>query len=563
MRVNTPLTDNLSDLRLRMGYPPNAPFLATLLALMPSLSVMVLLRHHLGVRMVGAPRLAMLLIALVLWGLPVSLILEDELRTADDWWRPMLLFSLTVLVVGGLHRIKRWTSRLQGERLNTLSLGVSWLSAFLPQNTAERYADPLFCIGIGAALCAWPPDAPFMILGVWLILAGITLYGIEKYVHEIQLDQNDDLLNAEAHQFIVQGTLNPTTTNTAPPAPPVATGIDPALAAAIAKRQQTQPVALPKADVPGLPAALSAQVAVSVRLPPEAPLVAAAEASTETPHASEEPMTTNPVSASQAATEGSPASAVRTVPRADVTSGAKGPPIPPDRGAIAALVFVGILVLAFGAHQQMKWSATARAPAAQGGAPASTSENTEQLIAQVRAIYNGGSPGLDERRRAVRLLTRAAELGHPLAQYAVGSATVRGEEGLPRDPVQGVAWLERAAAQRMPEALYSLGKVYSVGHDPIAPDEAKAARYFGEAAALDHAGAQHALGIMHLGGLGGLPRDHQEAVRLIVLAYRKGDMDARKSVQTLIESARKGHSGTAALLQLNGIDWRAEVLPNS
>ena len=141
MKPTTSLIDGLSDLRLRSGYPTNAPTYLNLFALLPGISAMLLLRHHLGVRMVGTPRLALLLIAMGIWGIVPSVILADEFRSADDVWRPMLVLTGAVVGLGIAYRIKRWLSRLQGERLNTLSMGVSWLSAFLPQNTAERYVD--------------------------------------------------------------------------------------------------------------------------------------------------------------------------------------------------------------------------------------------------------------------------------------------------------------------------------------------------------------------------------------------------------------------------------------
>jgi TPR repeat protein len=52
---------------------------------------------------------------------------------------------------------------------------------------------------------------------------------------------------------------------------------------------------------------------------------------------------------------------------------------------------------------------------------------------------------------AASLLSKAAEQGHPGAQYELGMAYIRGR-GVQKDEAVGVQWLEKAARQGHPEA---------------------------------------------------------------------------------------------------------------
>ncbi|MCW5631884.1 MAG: sel1 repeat family protein [Rubrivivax sp.] len=558
----TTLTDGLSDLRLRMGFPTNAPLWLNVFLLLPSLSAMLTMRHHLGVRMVSTPRLVMLAIAMLLWGLLPSLVLQDELHTVDDLFRPMFQFTGVVLALGIFYRVRRWTMRLKGERLNTLSMGVSWLSGFLPQNTAERYVDPLLCIGAGVLLCTGPFDSAYAIQGAWFVLSGVTLYGIEKYLHEIQLNHEDELLNAEAHQFRF-GTLTASAAASAPSAPPVATGIDPALAASIARRKQVVARAEERAEpaVPASQVGSSAPVRIGDTQPPPAPgtgadpdLVAAYQELVRAPGPEV------------------PQEGVEAVPEPVVREPVQRKPhakMPLDRGTIAALaVFVAVLLLVGLVHQHERSQRSQHAsvagnlPQANAAAPQLDpyKEDIGRLAMRASDMYLGANGDREAEARAVRLFRVAAERGHPVAQYIMGDVCLRGAHGQPRDEPQGVLWLQRSAAQKNPDALYALGELYEAGKAGLPASDVKAFEFYRAAADLDHAEAQVDVGLRYLAGTGGVAENRPLAVLWFVKAYRNGSERGRNAVQILVDAARAGDRGSAKLLQDAGVDWRGGQL---
>lgn len=235
-------SDVAIELRKQFGLPKDAPIAASI-TLLFALTPIFLLRHSIGVRLVGLPRLATLTVAMAVFGLVPSLLLAENTDMIGVIWQPLLLLTLATKIAGLLHRARRWAMRLRGEKLHSLSLGTSWLSSVLPKGNAERYADPAVTVAAGVAMLALDLPGAYCIVAVWLILCGLSLYGIEKYIHELQLDQYDALLNAEAHEQVtslylkgMSGQLEQVQAGT-----PLSTGVDAALNAAIARRSQETP----------------------------------------------------------------------------------------------------------------------------------------------------------------------------------------------------------------------------------------------------------------------------------------------------------------------------------
>lgn len=230
-------SDVAIELRRQFGLPKDAPVAATV-ASISALTLIFLLRHSVGVRLVGVPRLAVLLITMVIFGIVPSVIMSNAIETIDELWRPMLILTLATVTSGVLHRLRRWSMRLHGEKLHSRSLGTSWMSYVIPKGNAERYADPAIAIGIGAALLALEVSFAFGIVAVWLILSGLCLYAIEKYVHELQLNQYDDLLSAEAHEQVTALYLKGMSESLqqVQASAPLSTGVDAEIAASIARR---------------------------------------------------------------------------------------------------------------------------------------------------------------------------------------------------------------------------------------------------------------------------------------------------------------------------------------
>lgn len=68
---------------------------------------------------------------------------------------------------------------------------------------------------------------------------------------------------------------------------------------------------------------------------------------------------------------------------------------------------------------------------------------------------------------AAQLLTRAAELGHPEANFRMGQAYENATMGCPRDAALSVHFYNGAATRGMPDAMMALCAWYMVGAEPI------------------------------------------------------------------------------------------------
>ena len=68
---------------------------------------------------------------------------------------------------------------------------------------------------------------------------------------------------------------------------------------------------------------------------------------------------------------------------------------------------------------------------------------------------------------AAQLLTQAAELGHPQANFLMGQAYETGLYGCPRDAALSVHFYNGAATRGLPDAMMALCAWYMVGADPV------------------------------------------------------------------------------------------------
>lgn len=84
---------------------------------------------------------------------------------------------------------------------------------------------------------------------------------------------------------------------------------------------------------------------------------------------------------------------------------------------------------------------------------------------------------------AAQLLTQAAELGHPEANYVMGQNYENGTLGCPRDASLSVHFYNGAATRGLPEAMMALCAWYMVGAEPVLEkDEAEAFEWAKKAA---------------------------------------------------------------------------------
>ena len=109
----------------------------------------------------------------------------------------------------------------------------------------------------------------------------------------------------------------------------------------------------------------------------------------------------------------------------------------------------------------------------------------------------GGQTPFMKAEEASRMLDRAAEGGHPVAQELLGRECL----GERPDAECAITWLGRAAAQGRASAMSMLGWIYSTGHLGRR-DERRALAYFLDAAKLGDTAAQNNVGHMYETGRG-------------------------------------------------------------
>ena len=125
----------------------------------------------------------------------------------------------------------------------------------------------------------------------------------------------------------------------------------------------------------------------------------------------------------------------------------------------------------------------------------------------------------DFRRAAFEWLSRRAEAGDPVSQFALGNACQQGI-GVPANSARAAEWFTKAALQGDAESQASLGWMYSNG-DGVPRDDAKALDWFRKAAAQGEPTAQYALGCRYDQGRG-VAVDFAEAVRWYRAAADQG-----------------------------------------
>jgi uncharacterized protein len=136
-----------------------------------------------------------------------------------------------------------------------------------------------------------------------------------------------------------------------------------------------------------------------------------------------------------------------------------------------------------------------------------------------------------DNKRALELLRKAADLGQPRAQHAVG---VHYEQGrlVKQDMAEAAKWYRKAADQGNPDAQYALGLMYMQGRGVKQDDEA-AADWLGRAADLGVMDAQYHVGRFYLAGKG-LPQDYAQAADWFERAAEQGHDEAQYALATLL-----------------------------
>jgi len=147
-----------------------------------------------------------------------------------------------------------------------------------------------------------------------------------------------------------------------------------------------------------------------------------------------------------------------------------------------------------------------------------------QLSAADRAYASGEEAlGNGQSQQAAQLFLQAAQQGHAMAQYRLGTMLQNGT-GITRDASLARNWYERAAAQGNVRAMHNLAVLYANG-DGVEANFERAAQWFAEAAAYGLTDSQFNLAVLYLQGRG-VGQSQTEALRWFAIAARLGDEEA-------------------------------------
>ncbi len=139
-----------------------------------------------------------------------------------------------------------------------------------------------------------------------------------------------------------------------------------------------------------------------------------------------------------------------------------------------------------------------------------------------------------ERKEALTLLRKAADLGEPAAMVDLGERYQSGE-GVPEDPAQAVRWFRRAADAGNASGMVFLGAMYLLGEGVPASNE-DAARWFQRATDRGNPSAMYDLATLYERGRG-VTKDAGVAKQLYERSARLGNSEAKRRLEQL-ESKR-------------------------
>ncbi len=189
-------------------------------------------------------------------------------------------------------------------------------------------------------------------------------------------------------------------------------------------------------------------------------------------------------------------------------------------------------------------------------------EDDAESLYWLAGIYEdeSGTLGLGkDRKAAIDLLKRAAEMGFPAAQSALAAKYYEGE-GVKKDVALAVRLTKKAAGKNDPRAIHQLGFLHFTGIGGFKKDSRRAIAYFNKAAELGCAGSLNLLGVLYLKGFDGVPKDPIKAFAFTLKAAKRGHVTAQSNLSVFYQdgtgtekdpkmafywaekAAKKGHS---------------------
>lgn len=165
------------------------------------------------------------------------------------------------------------------------------------------------------------------------------------------------------------------------------------------------------------------------------------------------------------------------------------------------------------------------APTTRPAASAKAAGGAAELYETAKQKLAAQDPG------GVALLTRAAAMGYPPAEFHLGKLYENGESGVGKDPAQARRWTERAAAAGERRAMHNLALFYFDGVGGP-KDLIQAAVWFRKASDLGLVDSQYNLGRLYEQGFG-VQRDLIQAYKWYLIAGKAGDNESRSAAEQL------------------------------
>ena len=173
------------------------------LCLFPALTVMVLLRRNIGIRLFGGGAAVMLLLLFCL-----------AQGTGDGISGPLFFVHACVfLFCGGRQCAKRWREFRRGGGVHSRYIGDSvferwpWPNFMRRERRICRYVEPGITFALGLLLMSACP-----LFGMWIALCGLCLRLFEGVVYrreiERQMDMADSIIESDMHAETVSRLLN-------------------------------------------------------------------------------------------------------------------------------------------------------------------------------------------------------------------------------------------------------------------------------------------------------------------------------------------------------------------
>lgn len=192
------------------------------------------------------------------------------------------------------------------------------------------------------------------------------------------------------------------------------------------------------------------------------------------------------------------------------------------------LVQEGSAIPGVPAPEESSLAAAATAPTGLEIAPPAAEAQAEgqTLFDQATPLLEAGDA------EGVRLMSRAANLGHPQAQFAMARLYETGEAGVTADPAEARRWTERAARGGEARAMHNLA-LYLFEGTGGARDQAQAMHWFQAAAERGLTDSQYNLARLYERGADGVQPNLTEAYQWYLVAGRSGDAGADEAAARL------------------------------